>query len=208
MGVGFQNLKKLIKNMQDEGWIIDVFNFEYKQERYNVVLKLYTDKDVKPDKYAKASLEFCRESDSHDSIMAYIDFFEVRFYSVHEFCRFFRVVPGDKMRDLFLDFSKRFAPFIPIRRNLNLTKKQKDLMVRRCDADNPDAIYCFDVRRSGTDSHGQPKHRTLANGNKAALLRPELFDRFSADPTLSFFFTDDATKEKLDKEILKGLADR
>lgn len=208
MAVRFYNLTKLISSLEKEKWTIDVFNFEYKQERYNVILKLYADGEVKPSKYAKASVEFCREINSNDSIVAYIDFFEVHFRSVNEFCRFFHVAPTNRNRELFLDFSERFAPFIPTRRNSTPTKRQRDLVVRRCDPDNPNAIYCFDVRRSGTDSHGQPKHRTLANGNKAELLRPKLFRRFAADLTLSFYFTDDERGEKSDAEILRGLANR
>lgn len=53
-------------------------------------------------------------------------------------------------RNLFYDFSIYFARFIPaekiVRKNDELERR---LLGGRSEGNNPNAIYCFDVRRNG-----------------------------------------------------------
>ena len=46
--IRFKNLPKLLRNLEENEWIIDVFDFEYKTIHYTVVLKLYTKEKDKP----------------------------------------------------------------------------------------------------------------------------------------------------------------
>ena len=51
--VRFENLRKLLKSMKENEWIIDTFWFKYKSENYVVILKVYNEKERKPSDYAK-----------------------------------------------------------------------------------------------------------------------------------------------------------
>ena len=75
--VRFENLRKLLKSMKENEWIIDTFWFKYKSENYVVILKVYNEKERKPSDYAKVKLEFIRGNNVKDSIHAYADFWEI-----------------------------------------------------------------------------------------------------------------------------------
>ncbi len=201
--IRFKNLPKLLRNLEENEWIIDVFDFEYKTIHYTVVLKLYTKEKDKPQEYAKASLEFLYEDDLNNSINAYIDFYEVHFFSQKEFCEFFNIERTDANRNLFLDFSKAFAPFIPEERNLRHTPVQVDIMKRRCESSSRNAIYCYDVRRNGKKENGEQKYRTIENSNKAYLACPIAYEKIKDDKTFSFYFSENPYDEKNDAELLK-----
>ena len=48
--IRFKNLPKLLSSMEEKEWIIDSFLFNYKNEGYVVILKLYIDTERKPSK--------------------------------------------------------------------------------------------------------------------------------------------------------------
>lgn len=43
--------------MEAKGWVIDAFNFEYKQQKYIILVTLFDPKENKPE-YALVKLEF------------------------------------------------------------------------------------------------------------------------------------------------------
>ena len=59
-GIRFENLPYLLKDLRENGWIIDVFYFYYKQRKYIVVLKIYERGECRPSEYAKVKLEFIK----------------------------------------------------------------------------------------------------------------------------------------------------
>ena len=81
--IRFKNLPSLLNDMEKKKWIIDSFFFQYKDEKYIVILKLYKDHKRKPSKYAKAEVEFIRRTNENESITGYIDFYEVHFYNIN-----------------------------------------------------------------------------------------------------------------------------
>lgn len=202
MEIRFKNLPLLLNDMRQSEWTIDAFDFRYKGEDFIVILQLYGDKK-RPSRHALAALEFFREGDLKESVRAYLDFYEVFFFSSEEFCRFFDVVPGRANRDLFLDFSEAFAECIPAKRNKFPTPQQRARMLRRCEGNNPDAIYCYGIFRNGVTPSGEQKYRRTENSNKAALACPQLYLKLREDRTLSFCFTDDPTRRRTEAEILQ-----
>jgi len=208
MTIRFNNLPYLLKSMEQKKWIIDSFPFRYKTLDFIVILKLYRQNQMKPSPYAKATVEFINRKDTNASIKGYIDFFNVKFKSVDEFCKFFQVEKGNANRDLFDDFSELFAKFIPRKKETTKTDTEKLLIGRRAEGNNPNAIYCFDVRRNGKKEDGTLNERSIENSNKADSLRPELYERYCADTNLSFFFSDDPKDKKTDKEIMENFASR
>ena len=210
MPVRFQNLPELLKDMNRLGWIIDSFPFEYNGKQTIVILTLYTLNERKPSEYAQVKLEFISQDDANHSIKAYADFYEVHFNSVREFFDFFDInrLDGNRFREIFINFSECFARVIPMQKVINKPLLERELIGRRAEGNNPNAIYCFDVRRNGRRSDGTPNSRSIENSNKAEMLRPELYHRYRHDPNLSFFFSDNPNEERTDEEIINLVAIR
>lgn len=210
MPVRFQNLPELLNDMNRLGWIIDSFPFEYNGKQTIVILTLYTLNERKPSEYAQVKLEFISQDDANHSIKAYADFYEVHFNSVREFFDFFDInrLDGNRFREIFINFSECFARVIPMQKVINKPLLERELIGRRAEGNNPNAIYCFDVRRNGWRSDGTPNSRSIENSNKAEMLRPELYHRYRHDPNLSFFFSDNPNEERTDEEIINLVAIR
>lgn len=210
MLVRFQNLPELLNDMNRLGWIIDSFPFEYNGKQTIVILTLYTLNERKPSEYAQVKLEFISQDDANHSIKAYADFYEVHFNSVREFFDFFDInrLDGNRFREIFINFSECFARVIPMQKVINKPLLERELIGRRAEGNNPNAIYCFDVRRNGRRSDGTPNSRSIENSNKAEMLRPELYHRYRHDPNLSFFFSDNPNEERTDEEIINLVAIR
>ncbi|MFF2288017.1 DUF6037 family protein [Peribacillus butanolivorans] len=204
----FKKLPFLLKDMEDKEWIIDSFPFRYKGEQYIVILTRYRENERKPRKYAKAKVEFVSSNNTNNSIMGHIDFFNVHFDSVKEFCDFFGVERGNANRDLFIDFSRIFSNYIPEEKVIDKSDIEKKLIGSRAEGNNPNAIYCYDVRRNGRKEDGSPNRRSIENSNKAQSLRPKLYERYCSDANLSFFFSDKQEDERSDIEIMRVFTNR
>lgn len=205
--IRFKNLPKLLSSMEKKAWIIDSFLFKYKNENYVVILKLYSDIERKPSKYAKVKLEFIRANNTNESIQAYADFYEVHFHSLDEFANFFKIKRGNANRDLFVDFSEIFSKFIPDEKHEEKQGLIQQLQGSRCEGNNPNAIYCYDVRRNG-ETDGRKNIRSKANSNKAYTLRKSLYEKYKEDKNLSFIFSDKSEDERTDEEIINQVAAR
>ncbi len=204
----FKNLPFLLNDMERKKWIIDSFPFRYKEKKYIVILTKYKQNERTPSMYAKAKIEFIRVDNVNNSIKGYIDFYNVHFSSSQEFCNFFGVERRNANRDLFEDFSEIFSHFIPKEKIINKSEIERNLIGRRAEGNNPNAIYCYDVRRNGRKEDGSQKKRSIENDNKAQSLRPDLYEKFRSDTNLSFFFSDRKEDKKTDKEILELFASR
>ena len=89
---------------------------------------------------------------------------------------------------MFEDFSVIFSHYIPPEKILTKTFEERQIIGRRVEGNNPNAIYCFAVRRNGTKEDGTPNERSIENSNKAEILRPNLYEKYYRDTNLSFFF--------------------
>lgn len=198
----FNSLPLLLTDMEKKNWIIDSFPFFYKKNKYIVILIRYTT-NIKPSKFAKASIEFIEEKDISKSIKGYIDFFEVHFHSTSEFCNFFNVIPGDANRKLFEDFSEIFKQFIPDSKQENHDNNIKTLMATRINDHNGNGIFCYEIKRNGKYDNGMPHKRSIENSNKAKLLNPALYEIVKNDTNLSFCFSPNPQDKKSDEEIIR-----
>lgn len=209
-GVRFKNLVSLIRNMEESGWIIDSFPFSYNKIDTFVILRIFQKEESIPNEFAKAEVEFIKTCDTNISIKGYLDFFEVYFTDgVNQFINFFNITGRNANRELFLDFSKYFASFIPTEKiEFKDNPIERRLLASRCERNNPKAIYCYDVRRNGVRQDGTNNTRSIENSNKAQILRPELYQRFFMDSNLSFFFSENQEDELTDKDIIERFANR
>lgn len=197
----------MLSNTEEKEWVIDSFLFEYKKEDYVVILKLYNDTERKPSEYAKVKLGFIRANNIKESIQAYADFYEIHFNSSNEFANFFNINRGNANRNLFVDFSEIFSKFIPDKKYEEKQGLIQQLQGSRCERNNPNAIYCYDVRRNG-ETDGRKNIRSKANSNKAYTLRRSLYEKYKENKNLSFFFSDKLEDVRTDEEIIKQVAAR
>ena len=207
MPIRFENLKLLLGDMENRNLIIASFRFRYNINTA-VILKRYQDGQTKPNKYAKVWLKFIDWKDTNNTVEAYADFFEVHFKTTEEFVNFFNIQKGNSMRDIFLDFANHFARFIPTGWKQPNNDIERRLLGGYAEGNNPNAIYCFDVRRNGVDKNGNLNKRSIENSNKARILRPNLYSLYKDDKNLSFFFSDNIKDEKQDGEIIRMVASR
>lgn len=77
----------------------------------------------------------------------------------------------------------------------------------RCEGNNPNAIYCYDVQRNGRNN-GRNNTRSIENSNKAETLRPTLYNKYKDDTNLSFYFSTNPEDERTDEEIFNLVASR
>ena len=100
-----------------------------------------------------------------------------------------------------------FLIFIPDKKHEEKQGLIQQLQGSRCEGNNTNSIYYYDVRRNG-ETDGRKNTRSRENSNKAFTLRRSLYEKCKEDKNLSFFFSDELNDEKTDEEIIKQVAAR
>lgn len=182
--------------MISKEWQITPFLFNYKGTEYIILVKLYQKYETRP-KYSIVKLEFIKRNDINESISAYSTLYKINFKDAKTFREFFNISYSKNLVDIFLQFSEQVSSFIPTKVNDNIETELKTIMINslsQSDAEDPNKIYCFSVKRIGK--------RSPFNNNKARLLRPKLYEKLKTDKYINFCFADNPLKEKSDEEIL------
>ncbi len=192
----FEKFKLLKVDMESNGWIIEAFNFKYKDIEYVILAKLY--QNEKPP-YALLETDIIKLTDNSKSIVIPVNSngFMTDAKTLREF---FDIDYSENLGSILNQFNKYFSEFIPIKVNNKKSKNLEKIMVSslsKSDSENPDKIYCFTVRRN--PNNGQ---RTFYNDNKTKLLRPSLYLKFKEEPTVSFCYSESIDDEQSDDEIL------
>lgn len=208
MNIRFHTLPSLLSDMEKKNWVIDVFQFTYNTIPCYCLFTLYDANEKKPSDNAKLKLEFIHQTNTNESIKAYADFLEVKFKSVSEFCNFFNIKGNGNYRDLFKNFANFFSTVLPKEITKNKPRTEERLIARRLEPDNPNAIYCFDIRRNGHDENGNNNVRSVRNSQKAEMFCSDLYERFKSDTNLSFFFSENPSDEVSEKEMLRRFSER
>lgn len=109
-----------------------------------------------------------------------------------------------------MQFYKYFGNFIPAVMPEFLDKPHSDACVKTLNTTRGevDGNYCFDVFRNGLMPDGRQKHRTPYNSDKTKLLYFKLYEYFKNDNTISFKYTNDASKAKSIPEIIQNFINR
>ncbi len=200
----FENFKLLRADMEDNGWIIEAFNFNYKKVNYVVLAKLYLKKEKKP-KFALLKTEIINLDEKNKTIEFPVN--SNQFITDPKTLReFFNIQYGENMKDIIQQFNLYFSKFIPHRVNSNKTCDLIKIMIdslSKSDSENPNKIYCFTVKRNSNNSQ-----RTIFNDNKSRLLKPSLYEKFKNDPTISFCYSNQINDEKTDEQILLNFSKR
>lgn len=204
-----RNLKALRDAMRRQGWVVTCFDFTYKQWGYYVTVTDYIN-SPKPDDFALVHLCFMRKTDITDSLSvpANQGGLMVEAQTLREF---FGIEWVENLGDILHQFTEQFGKWIPVEIK-DLSEGQKKAVVRQLGtsdaSDDPDKIYCIDVRRSGKKSDGSLKKRSPFNSQKSEFLRPELYAKFKDDLNLRFCYSVDPSAEKTDRQIIASVAAR
>lgn len=202
----FSSLKSLKDDMILKKWTIDAFDFNYKQQNYIVLVKLYDKKESRP-KFALLKLEFLKADNFNikltipaNSSGLIIDTKKLRSFFNIDFSK-------NNLGSILQQFDERLATFIPARMNNHQSAAQKNAKVislSNSDSEDPNKVYCFAVKRNSKNTNGKQQHRSIYNGQKTRLLRHSLYEMLGSDNTLSFIYYDDPQKERSDNEIVKN----
>lgn len=209
MHLPLRNLKALREAMRRQGWVVTCFDFTYKQRGYYVTVTDYIN-SPKPDDFALVHLCFMRKTDITDSLSvpANQGGLMVEAQTLREF---FGIEWVENLGDILHQFTEQFGKWIPVEIK-DLSEGQKKAVVRQLGtsdaSDDPDKIYCIDVRRSGKKSDGSLKKRSPFNSQKSEFLRPELYAKFKDDLNLRFCYSVDPSAEKTDRQIIASVAAR
>ncbi|AZA48506.1 hypothetical protein EG346_10050 [Chryseobacterium carnipullorum] len=199
-----QNLKLLKEDMEDKGWVIEAFTFNYKNISYIVLVKLYVEDEIRPE-YALLKLEFIKANDSDHTLIVPANSNQIMI-TPQILREFFNINYSTNLRDILQQFYEYFSGFIPTQVNLNQPDYIKKIMVSslsKSDSEDPDKIYCYTVKRNPNNEKRSP-----FNDNKTQLLRPTLYARFKEERIISFCYSLHQEKQKTDEEILLNFGKR
>ena len=200
----FENFKLLKNDMQKNGWIIEAFNFKYKNVDYVVLAKLYLKGEKKPE-YALLKTEIIKADDSNHTIVIPVNSYG--FMTDAKILRiFFNIQYEENLKNILGQFNFYFSGFIPTQVNPSKSEtliKEMIFSLSKSDSEDRSKIYCFNVKRNSNKVH-----RTPFNDNKSKLLRPSLYAKFSDEPSISFCYSKDEIDEKTDEEILLNFSKR
>ena len=209
-----QILHKLKADMEKNGWVIDSFKFQYKQDDYIVLVILYAPDEPRP-QYALLQLDFldAKNFKNHLLVPANAQKLMTDAKIIREF---FDIKYEENLGEILLQFSRLLGKFIPDRVNTQKSQTEKEAMVytlSKKDSDDPSRIYCYAVKRNPTVKDTltgivRQQRRSPYNDNKTRVLRRTLYDRLGSDYTLSFCYSDDPTKSRTDEEIVSNWASK
>lgn len=203
MAFVFENLKLLKKDMESKGWIIDSFDFHYKQQNYIVLVKLF-ERDEKTPKFALLKLEFLHENDFSKKLSVYANSVKL-FIEAKPLREFFGIEYSNNLGRILSQFAKIFSKFIPPKVIENKKELQKEAMwnsLSKGESEDPRKKYCFSVRRNPVKEDGELGKRSPFNDNKTRISRPELYKLLGDDPTLSFRYSMNPEEEETNEEII------
>ncbi|MCY8094032.1 DUF6037 family protein [Bacillus haynesii] len=199
----FGNLRLLKMDMEEKGWRIDSFLFSYKQQEFVVLVKLYEDNETKPD-YALLKIEFLRQGDFDDNLLVPANSVKL-FVDAKTLREYFNIEYSENLGNILQQFNNYFSTFIPanvIETKSNIQRKAMICSLSQSDAENPNKLYCYAVKRNPMKADGTLGRRSPFNDNKTRILRPVLYQKLSKDKHLSFCFSDDPNEEKSNDEII------
>ena len=205
-----ENLKRLKDNMIKIQWITDSFLFDYNQQRYVVLARLYLDKEKKPDQYALLQLTFFDRNSDEERMLSVPANVNGLLANITVIKGYFRVHGFVPYMEFISEFNKKFGSSIPYEVRQTKTEIEMNYITRilaNGDSENPNKIYCSHVKLNpiiteGSNA-GERGLRSPFNTQKTKMRRPELYEIFGHDPHISFCYQVDKSKEKSRVEILE-----
>lgn len=200
-----ENLKSLKEDMQNKGWVISSFCFNYENSEYIALVILYQPNETKQE-FGLLKIDFLRANDISQHLLTEANAARL-LGAAKEIREFFGIKGGEKIGDSLRAFYRHLGTFVPKQVPMNINDSQRTAMVASLshdDAENANKIYCYKVRRNPQKENGTNGQRSPFNDNKTRLLRFTLYEKLKDDWTLSFCYSEDPKKEKSDEEIIRN----
>lgn len=201
----FANFSVLKANMEEEGWVIEAFNFQFKATNFIVLVKLYQKGDPRPE-YSLLEVEFIKENNLDKSLKVAANSYRFLNLPTKTLRAFFGIEYSENLGDILKQFSEYFGSCIPTEINPNKSENLKITIVKslsKSDSEDPNKIYCYTTKRNPDNQQRSP-----FNDNKTKTLRPNLYSKFEKDPAISFWYSTNKNDEKTDEEILYNFSQR
>lgn len=204
------NLPKLLDNMEEKGWYVTGYSFDYKTNEFvSIISRAPEDikcKDCPLDVTSRMTIY--KNGDLESPLVCYTTDRWIHI-NVPEFYHFFELEGNSNVP--FKLILKRFIHYIDNHINPVFQKKQID-KVEKCilnylsvsDSTSPERIYCFSVGHSRCKKDGSPGKRSTFNSEKTKRLRPNLYEKYGKYIELSFSYSEDPNKLKNDWEIIRN----
>ncbi|OKP87647.1 hypothetical protein A3842_05965, partial [Paenibacillus sp. P3E] len=184
--------------------VIDSFIFSYNNEDFIVLVKLFVENEKKKDTYALVKLEFLRQSDLNSSLELEANSNSL-FVATKTLREYFNIEYNENLGDILQQFKEYFSKFIPKEVIEDKSEEKLRILVAslsKSDSENPNKMYCYQVRRNGYKSDGELAQRSIYNDNKTRILRPFLYSKLKDEKNISFCFSENKNDENTDETIL------
>jgi len=201
----FENLKLLKQDMISKKWSIDSFYFNFKNQTYIILVRLFERNERTPE-YALVELEFLQENNFANNLKIYANSAKL-FVEARTLREYFKIEYSPNLGDILNQFNQNFAEFIPNKVTDNKTRNQENAMyasLSKNDPTDPRKVYCYAVKRNPKNEDGSLGQRSSFNDNKTRLRRKSLYQRLGSDTNLSFCYSIDSDDEKTDEEIISN----
>ena len=204
----FADLKQIVHDLKDRDFALAIADFTHCERSYFVLIKRYVKAKSVKEKFALARLEFIRRSDTSISR----EWPATRYQLIGEASeiREFFGIPfvkggiGDALQTLYARLGGALRDNI----RMHLSAEEQRVVIAslsRSDSENPDRVHCYAIRRNRLNTvTGKRQQRSSFNSQKAAMLRPELYDRLKDDRTISFCFSTDTERWRSDRDIYES----
>ena len=186
MAILMPNIKRLRDDLKSNGWHMTSFLFQFKGFEYIVLFEDLDNLGLSKGYYT-VLLTFIDRNDESRRLKtkANQSSFAV---SAKEFRKFFRIAFSENLGDILKQFYEYFSAFVPSKVNVHPTNQETDLALQCLgERDRDNNRCCFCLRRNPVVA-GKQQHRTVFNGEKCRRLKPDLYEFFKDDRTISFCF--------------------
>lgn len=202
------NIGSLKNDLENNGWHMTAFQFNYNGV-YDVLFENNEDFEKRKNPYASVTLTFI-DTNSINRIYT-IEANQVRmFFNAKDFREFFKIKYSDNLGDVFKQFFDKFVQIVPSKMPNTLSQRQND-EIDHClasrEGHNPNAIYCYDARRLGKRD-GKQMHRSIFISNLTHRKKPDLFEYFKNESTVTFYYSDNSNDELTDIQIINKFIER
>lgn len=197
------NLRRLKDDMIKMDWVLCAFPFTFNQNDYIVVVRRFVEGGrARRNEYALVSMHFMRVNNMDDvlHVEANSNSLIIDAQTLREY---FRINYAPNLGDILQQFYGVLDGQIPDVININNDGEMAHAMLRILDWQNMgqnDGQHCGAVRRN------YEGRRTSYNSEKARILRPDLYEYFKDDDTISFCFYLDENMGRDDQTIITNFA--